>query len=118
MMTARFRTRSTITTTGGMLCTPFPVSNTDPTPNLARRRSMAGPKTRLGRPPRPKARRPHHLFLPTTTDWLPHQLRKIHHDHVSAHLLQVSVTTFDARLAGGAVRHADADRECAGRRPR
>src|ERR1700682_1129234 len=137
MMTARFRARSTITTTGVMLCTPFPASNTDPTRNLARRRSTAGPKTRLGRPPKAKARRSrptcvhtdsvsieritstptHHLFLPNH-DWLPYQRRKIHHDHVSAHLLQVSVTTPDARLAGGAVRHADADRERAGGRPR
>src|ERR1700682_2590996 len=95
MMTARFRTRSTITTTGVMLCTPFPASNTDPTRNLARRRSTAGPKTRLGRPPRPKARRSrptcvhtdsvsieritstptHHLFLPNH-DWLPYQRRR------------------------------------------
>src|SRR6202022_2576601 len=70
MMTARLRTRSTITTTGAMLCTPFPASNTDPTRNLARRRSTAGPKTRLGRPRRPGARGSRPICVHTDSVWI------------------------------------------------
>src|SRR6202022_1620746 len=70
MMTARFRTRSTITTTGAMPCMPFAASNTDPTRSLARRRSTAGPKTRLGRPPRPKARRSRLICVHTASVWI------------------------------------------------
>src|SRR6202158_1286027 len=57
MMTARFLGLSTITIAGVTLCTPFPGNNSGQTRSLARRRSMAGPKTRPGRLPRPKVRR-------------------------------------------------------------
>src|SRR5712664_3772067 len=56
-MTARLPPRSTITTTGGMRCTPFPGSNSGQTRSMATRPFTAGRKTRLGKPPRPKVLR-------------------------------------------------------------
>src|ERR1700730_798878 len=55
-MTTRCFRPSTIPTEGAMRCTPSPGNSSDPTRSSARRRFMAGRKTRPGRPPRPKVR--------------------------------------------------------------
>ena len=63
--TANLPRQSTITIGGGMPCTPFRASSSDPTRNLARRPFTAGRKTRPDRPPRRKARRFHPICVHT-----------------------------------------------------
>jgi len=112
----------------------IPRSNSGPTP------SLRGDLLRLvGRqarqPPRPEgAAVPPYRFTriqlrlkgprnPTPTSALPaltchHPTEEDHHDNVIRSLAPIFCPAPDTRLAASAIRHADADRECTGRRSR